>query len=397
MGWDFDVIVVGGGPAGSSFALQLARLDPSLAARTLLLEKYTHPREKPCAGAISAFGMEALGAAGYVLDVPFLPLEGFRIRFGAQVCEHQRPGLGVVIRRDAFDHSLWRAAGAAGATLRDGQEVVGLTREGRGWRVQTRQGAYSARVLVAADGAGGRVRKLAGFQEPRKRGRLYVLETEPTAQESPESRTMEFDLGVISEGIEGYYWDFPVIMDGRPAVSRGIYHLNSVPRRDLKQVLCRFLERRDIDPGAVRFKPFSERGYVHGAEISRPGLLLVGEAAGIDPITGEGIAHALVYAQVAAGVVAEAFQSGHFHFEQYAPLVRSTLMARHLRQSAALVSRVYGGQGARWASFLVQHEKVVAACARWYEGRPLGARQWLDIAGAWLSGSVAPGRALVRA
>ncbi|NIQ23698.1 MAG: FAD-dependent oxidoreductase, partial [Pseudomonas stutzeri] len=50
---DADVIIVGGGPAGASTALHLERLNPKLAARTLVLEKSRHPRDKTCGGALT--------------------------------------------------------------------------------------------------------------------------------------------------------------------------------------------------------------------------------------------------------------------------------------------------------------------------------------------------------
>lgn len=375
----WDVIVVGGGPAASAFVLALARRSPEAARRTLVLEKERHPREKYCGGAVSAFGLEELAELGYTLDVPHVPIDGFRVRFADTASEHQRPGMGVVIRRNEFDHSLWKAAGRSGATMRDGEGVVGVEREGALWRVHTKQGSEIGHVLIGADGSGSRVRKILGFEEPRKHCRLYVLETPPMPREDSASHTLEFDLSVVADGIQGYYWDFPIVLDGKPAVSRGIYHMNATPRKDLKEVLKRALLRRGVDPDAVTYKPFSERGYVHGAEIARPGVLLVGEAAGIDVVTGEGIAHALVYGRVAASVVARGLEKGELHFEPYGALVRNTLMAQHLRQSSALAPHVYGKRSQRWAQFLATRPEVVAACAEWYEGRPIGTSRMLKI------------------
>jgi flavin-dependent dehydrogenase len=383
-----DVIVVGGGPAASAFVLALAQRAPQVATRTLVLEKERHPREKYCGGAVSAFGLEELAALGYTLDVPNVPIEGFRVRFAERAAEHQRPGMGAVIRRNEFDHALWRAAGKVGAELHDGEGVVRIEREGDLWRVHTTVASYVGRVLIAADGAGSRVRKLLAFEEPRKHCRLYVLETAPTPAEHDLGRTLEFDLSVVAEGIQGYYWDFPIVLDGKPAVSRGIYHVNTVGRKDLKDVLKRCLSQRGVDPEQVVYKPFSERGYAHGAAISRPGVLLVGEAAGIDLVTGEGIAHAIVYGRVAAEQVARGLARNELHFEGYGAQVRSTLMAQHLRQSSALAPHVYGKRAARWASFLASRPEVVAACAEWYEGRAIPATRMLRI-GASLAWSLA--------
>ena len=48
----YEVIIVGSGPAGVSTWLHLHKLDPQLAARTLVLEKAQHPRHKLCGGGI---------------------------------------------------------------------------------------------------------------------------------------------------------------------------------------------------------------------------------------------------------------------------------------------------------------------------------------------------------
>ncbi len=374
------MIVVGGGPAASAFMLALAQRAPDVAKRSLVLEKERHPREKYCGGAVSAFGLEELGALGYTLDVPHVPIDGFRVRFSQRAAEHQRPGMGVVIRRNEFDHSLWRAAARTGAGMQEGETVTSIARDGATWVVTTNLSIHRSRVLIGADGAGSRVRKLLSFVEPRKHCRLYVLETPPTPSDDVQSRTLEFDLSVVEEGIQGYYWDFPIMLDGAHAVSRGIYHMNTTPRKDLKEVLKRALAKRGVDPEAVTYKPFSERGYVHGAELSRHGVMLIGEAAGIDVVTGEGIAHAVVYARIAAGLAARGLAKNSLHFEAYGALVRNSLMAQHLRQSSALAPYVYGAKAERWAAFLAARPEVVAACAEWYEGRPLKNTRMLRIA-----------------
>ena len=369
----WEVLIVGGGPAGSATALHLAKRSPALAVSTLLIERYEHPREKYCAGAVSSIGLESLERAGWALDVPFVPIHGVRVRYGEAVTEHRRRGMGVVIRRDEFDHSLWRAAGRAGATLRDGEKVTRIERHGDSWVVHTDRARHRARVLVGADGTGSVVRKALGFPEHRKKGRLYVLETEPRAAHETEP-LIDFDLSCVADGIQGYYWDFPTIMDGKPAVSRGIYHMNATHRSDLKEVLATFLRRRGIDPESVKYKPFSERGFTPGSEIARPGVVLVGEAAGIDPITGEGIGQGIVIAEVASKVIAGGLERGDLSFESYNREVARTDVARHLSQSHRLAPHVYGRRAREWASFLASHEAAVAAGAKWYEGRrvPLG-------------------------
>ena len=65
---DFDVIIVGSGPAGTSTALHLCRLRPELAGRILLLDRAVHPREKLCGGGITHYGERAADTF-YVTDL----------------------------------------------------------------------------------------------------------------------------------------------------------------------------------------------------------------------------------------------------------------------------------------------------------------------------------------
>jgi hypothetical protein len=119
----------------------------------------------------------------------------------------------------------------------------------------------------------------------------------------------------------------------------------------------------------VKYKPFSERGFTPGSEIARRGVVLVGEAAGIDPITGEGIGQGIVIAEVASRVIADALKRGDLSFARYTREVARTDVARHLAQSHRLAPHVYGRRAREWASFLASREDAVAAGAKWYEGR----------------------------
>src|SRR6516164_5075271 len=64
------VVIVGAGPAGSATALRLAALAPEVAARSVLLEKSRHPREKTCAGGVIPKAGRVLESLGVPLDVP---------------------------------------------------------------------------------------------------------------------------------------------------------------------------------------------------------------------------------------------------------------------------------------------------------------------------------------
>src|SRR5262249_17828286 len=80
------------------------------------------------------------------------------------------------------------------------------------------------------DGAGSTTRKLLQIKEPDRKGHLYVLDTEPVAADTGIRRGLiDFDLTVLDEGLGGYYWDFPTVIEGGSQVSRGIYYANLTP------------------------------------------------------------------------------------------------------------------------------------------------------------------------
>ena len=375
MAFDVDIAIVGGGPAGTSTALHVVRAEGIRPDRVAIFEKAAHPRDKPCAGAVSAWGLDALRSIDVPLDVPSVTMRGLRIlaagAVGAHACAASEP-LGVLVRRSEFDASLWRRAAADGVEAHDREALVRLERVVGGFRLHTTARVVTSRFVAACDGAGSAVRKLLGLREHARKGHLYVVDTDALPCDAgPRDGLCDFDLGPADAGLEGYYWDFPTVLAGRPAVSRGIYHANITPKKDVKAELARSLALRGIDIARVTLKPFSTRPFVRGAPLALEGIVLVGEAAGIDRTTGEGIAQAILFGQIAARHLARAARTGSASFDAYARDVVGSRMGRHLLQSAWLARRVYGPRGAAWRRFLVRSSLAREAGARWYDGRPL--------------------------
>ena len=369
---DVDVAIVGGGPAGVSTAMHLVRAQGVAPSRIALIEKAKHPRDKPCAGAISAWGVVALAELDVHVDVPRAEMRGLRVLAGDLVGAHEE-ALGVVVRRCEFDASLWRQAASDGVLAFDGEPLVAVARTAGGWRLETPARSVTARLLVACDGAGSSVRKLLGIKEAARKGHLYVAETPRVAGDlGPMAGLCDFDLRVADAGVEGYYWDFPTLLSGAPAVNRGIYHANFTARRDLKQDLVRSLRERGLDPARVRFRAFSTRPLVPGAPLHFDRLALVGEAAGIDATTGEGIAQAILTGAIAGRHLARALRTGDTSLDGYAAEVLSSRVGRHMLQSAWLARRVYGRRGGAWRAFLARNPHARAAGAAWFSGKALG-------------------------
>jgi flavin-dependent dehydrogenase len=180
MGDAFDVVVVGGGPAGSACAIGLAQRGYAVA----LVERAEHPRRKVCGeylnpGAVGA--LEELGVRERVL-ADGRPLKGIRIvppSGGAVALDFPRAAFGMP--RATLDARLFAAARDAGATtIQARTEDVTRDADGRtnGVRLRGADGVtrvLSARTVVGADGAGSLVARKSGLTAPLPKARRYAV------------------------------------------------------------------------------------------------------------------------------------------------------------------------------------------------------------------------------
>ncbi len=369
---DYEVIVVGAGPAGASVALHLAACAPVVARRTLVLERATLPRPKPCAGGVTGKGVAVLRRLGLSLGVPALPIHRVEVALGARRWAAEAKGLAVTVERAAFDHWLAQEAAAAGATLHEGEALTAVEVGEGGVRVATDGATYTARCVVAADGGGSTVRKLLGWPPPSHRARLLYVETDESPEKSGCSdNTLYLDFTPMKAGVHGYLWDFPSPRPTGVGLHRGLYDRGDAGSRrgNLKPLFRDHLAARGVDLDGCRLGGFHERELPRGPLVARPRLLLAGEAAGIDPLFGEGIAQALAHGGLVAGEIARAATSGDWSFRGAGRRFVRSRLGLELMGGRRLADWIYRDGGAAWVARLFSAPAVPALAARHLAGR----------------------------
>jgi geranylgeranyl reductase family protein len=342
---DYEIIIAGAGPSGCAAALHLSNLDPDLAGRVLLLDKAVFPRKKLCAGGVSADAETALRQLGLGLDLPTVPVHTTRFVLPTGCLTFQQSVHFRVVRREQFDHFLFQSALGRGVVTRDGEAVEGVVNTPDGVIVSTSKDEYRAKILVAADGANGMLRGRLGLS---RAGRVMVaMELHaPRADASIPNfgdNTAVVDLSVLSRGVPGYCWVFPTVSEGPTVISLGILASPSGAEggTPLKDAFARWLAELGLDLSAFELHAHPILRYEPKAACSLPRVLFVGDAAGVDPLFGEGISSALVLGTLAAQSAVEALRRGDFSFSDYEERIRLSDIGSTMRRRRMIARRLY--------------------------------------------------------
>jgi geranylgeranyl reductase family protein len=344
----WDVAIIGGGPAGLSAAVAAA----TAGARTLVLERATHPRYKTCGGGLIG---TSLGIARSRITVPAQD-EISAITFSDAgrrgFTRHTGRPVLTMVRRTDFDEAWYKAAVAAGAEVRQDVQARSITQDHESVAVTLADGStVSARTVIGADGSAGISTRHVGVTFAQHDLGLELELAATAADRAAWRGRVQLDWGAVPGS---YGWVFP--KDDELTV--GVIMAKGQGGAT-KDYLARFVTQLGLDGREVRRDSgHLTRCRTPDAPLRRGRVLVTGDAAGLlEPWTREGISYALRSGAWAGEVAARAVEQGPGALDGY-----PTLIQKHL------VPEMVAGR--RLLSIFAAHRHVVHAAM----GTPLGWR-----------------------
>lgn len=312
-----DVLIIGAGPAGSVAALALARQGRDV----VLADRADFPRDKVCGDALIPDALNALATLGIKDDVLRGAFLANELRLYAPDGTMAPVAVPIAcVRRQDFDDRLRAAAVAAGARfVAPLRLAAAVERDGavRGARFAAPDGAgveIRAPITLLATGANAQPLQACGVAERAEGSAIAVrayFDAPPRVAREWRAPAISFDAAICP----GYGWVFPG-PGGVFNVGAGFFYdaRTSPPTRNVRVLWRRFVDRfspaRELVAASRQCGPLKGaplRTALTGASLARPGLLVVGEAAGLTySLSGEGIGKAMESALVAADVVGAA-------------------------------------------------------------------------------------------
>lgn len=315
----YDLIVIGAGPGGAATAYHAARSG----LKTLVLDRQTFPRDKPCGDGLMPHAAEELRLMGLDdwLDEPHHgKFTGFSMYTDTATFRQKVPPTlhgpkGYVVRREETDEKLAEQAKTSGAELREGVRATKLLRSSAGavtgLSAENGEGEihFEAPLVVAADGVGGFAGEGMKAHQNAVARRQYFKNVEGPNKED----LQVFITKDLNADHAGYGWVF-YLGDGAANVGAGV-STKALRKtgRNLKDFYDRFLEEPQMKEWLKNAEPegpaksWSLKMGMWGAKRYAQGIIMVGDAGSmIHPISGEGVGYAIESGRLAASWAHEA-------------------------------------------------------------------------------------------
>lgn len=315
---NYDVVVIGAGPAGSTAAKNLAEGG----RKVLLLDKATFPRDKPCGGGLPT---RVLKRFPYI--EPFIDSVSYGTIMYSSSLRYkfdfirEKPFL-LMVLRNKFDYELLTLATQAGAEFQGGKSVVDILIGEDKAVVMLEDGqSIETQMVVGCDGMHSVVAEKTKLCKKLEMLCICLMQEQsltPKQLSSFFTKKKLTYLFIKTQGIAGYGWVFPK----KNCVNIGVGEFQSAvsrarPKKPLKETYDAFistLKEKQLLPDNFPVEnlrgatlPIFPLENTYGDRV-----LLCGDAAGfINPITGEGIYYAMASGHIAAQIIAEGLKANN--------------------------------------------------------------------------------------
>jgi geranylgeranyl reductase family protein len=325
----WDVIIAGGGPAGSTLGYELGKQG----LKTLLIDKAKFPRYKTCGGIVDIKAANSLPFDISPVVEDAITRVMISRKLGQPFTKDCGGPITYNVSRERFDHFLLQKAIEAGCTVEQGDGIKSIEMNDNGVTAVTKEGQkFTGKILAGADGANSVVARAVGLLQNAYIGIGLEWEVEVDPADLEQWRGVSLlDLGTISSG---YAWIFPKLDHLSLGAGGGQEESQAV----------RVYYQNFIDKWKPTFKKcqtIREKG--HRLPVRRKGdpivqdrVILLGDAAGlIDPLSGEGIYYAIKSGQLAGRALAAHLADPHnVPLAHYQTLVDTEIMAEIQRAKA---------------------------------------------------------------
>lgn len=315
---NYDVAIVGAGPAGSTAAKFICDKGYKLA----LIDKCKFPRDKSCGGGLPTHVLKRFKniLSDDMIDsysyggTTFSHSMKYQIKF-----INDEPVTAMTLRKK-FDYGLVKIAIKAGANLIDGEKVIDIKINKEKATIKTDKGKIiDSNILIGADGVWSLVAKKIGLRKKNNPIGLCVFEEYELDKEMLDKYFGELRLGYIHskfDNLNGYGWVFPK----NKHINIGIGELEYNPQQNksknnLKNVYYNYistLKKQKLIPEKIKINNIKGGAFpiIPLNKTYSKRVILIGDAAGfVNPVSGEGIYYAMASGQLAAETIQKALES----------------------------------------------------------------------------------------